>query len=199
MQWNHFVQLFDTPDSLQDTVAAYVAQGLDRAELVLVATSAPRWNAIGSLLTSLGRRPAAAIGRGDLVVIDSTTVVRELLVSGAPDAKQFDAIVGTLLHRLAGGGRALRVYGDLVDTLAADGDFAGAQQLEGLWNRLGVSERFTLLCGYSAAHFGNPQSARALRQICRCHSEVLTGPADDLGNWLVDVARSPQLRAANAD
>lgn len=198
MQWNHFVQLFDTPDSLQDTVARYVAEGLARDELVLVITSAARWIAIDRRLLALGWQPAEAVARGELVVIDGATVMGELLVNGAPDAKRFDAIVGTLVHRL-GAGRTLRAYGDLVDSLASDGDFTGAQQLENLWNRLAATDRFTLLCGYSAVNFGNPQSAKALRQICRCHSEVRTAPADDLGNWLVDVARSPRLRTPAAD
>ncbi len=190
MHWNHSVQLFDTSDSLEDTVARFVLEGLDRSELVLVVTSFARWAKIDSRLLELKRRPAAALARGELVFVEKETVLNELLVNGTPDADQFEATVGTLIRRLAGGRKPLRVYGDMVDTLAGYGDLKGAQQLEALWNKLGASvPGVSLLCGYSAVHFANPKSTIDLRQICRQHTEVRTATVDDLGRWLVDIAQ----------
>ena len=65
-------------------------------------------------------------------------------------------------------------------------DFIGAQKLEDRWNRLAQDVPFTLFCGYSSAHFATQQSASALELVCRCHSEVRSDAADELGNWLLN-------------
>jgi hypothetical protein len=73
----------------------------------------------------------------------------------------------------------------MVDLLAEEGNFHGAEQLEALWNELGTQYSFTLLCGYSAAHFAAPNAGNALDSICRAHSHVRTDVADPLGTWLI--------------
>jgi hypothetical protein len=62
------------------------------------------------------------------------------------------------------------VYGEIVELLAAREDFAGAVALEELWNGLARRYPFTLLCGYSAAHFADPTRAGALEAICATHT-----------------------------
>lgn len=94
------------------------------------------------------------------------------------------------IRRLAARGRPLRVFGEIVDLLADQGDFTSAQQLEDLWNALGESESFELLCGYSAVHFGDPQNADALRGICPSHFQVRSSPPDVLASFLVETYRA---------
>ena len=114
--------------------------------------------------------------------------------NGAPDAERFDARVGALVRRLVGRGRPLRVYGEMVDILAARGDFRLAQELEALWNTFGEHTRFTLFCGYSAINFGDPRSLEALRLICRAHSHVRSEPGDPLATFLLESADPEPIR-----
>ena len=79
----------------------------------------------------------------------------------------------------------------------AEGDIMGAHDLEELWNALGEREAFTLFCGYSTVHFGDPRSGNALRQICQLHSHVHMSPRDLLGSFLVD-ACGHETRPANS-
>jgi hypothetical protein len=51
---------------------------------------------------------------------------------------------------------------------------------------------FTLFCGYSAVHFGDPRSAAALQAICRAHTHVRASSDDDLGAFLMSEARAPR-------
>lgn len=99
----------------------------------------------------------------------------------------FDRTIGDLVRRLSPGA-PLRIYGEMVDLLAAQGDFRGAHAIELLWNHLAAECSFTLLCGYSAVHFGHPRSSTALELICRAHTRVDTGPADHLTGFLVHKA-----------
>jgi hypothetical protein len=121
-----------------------------------------------------------------LVWRDAAETMAAFWTRGRADQALFDASVGMLVQRMASKGRPLRIYGEMVDLLAVDGDLWGASALEGLWNELGQRVRFTLLCGYSAAAFGDPRSAAALRAICVSHSQVLSDPRDQLGSFLVD-------------
>ena len=61
-----------------------------------------------------------------------------------------------------------------------------AHELEVFWNTLAAEESFTLLCGYSSAHFGDPRDAEALHRICRAHSRVESHPGDLLATWLLN-------------
>ena len=61
----------------------------------------------------------------------------------------------------------------------------GAMQLAALWYELSDRQRFTLLCGYTAAHFAVPQSFPALQAICGAHTRVQKNTSDLLGNWLI--------------
>ena len=186
----HVVQFFDTTTSLVDTITAYVADGLSRGEQVVVVAQPAHSRALGRRLASTGVPSAAAVQNGDLIVLDAVRLLHTLLVGGVPDAARFEATVGSLVRRLTASGRAVRIYGEMVDVLAAEDDLTEARQLEELWNRLADSETFALFCGYSALHFGNSRSAAALRDICACHSDVQTNAADELATWLVDSIRT---------
>jgi hypothetical protein len=58
-------------------------------------------------------------------------------------------------------------------------------QLESLFDELRAREPFTLFCGFSAVHFGDPRTADALRRVCRAHSRVRANPFDPLGAYLL--------------
>jgi hypothetical protein len=91
-------------------------------------------------------------------------------------------LIGRLIAETAGG---VSVYGEMVELLAEEGDMRGAQRLEQLWNELADRQPFSLLCGYSAAHFADARTATDLRAICCTHTRVQKNTSDMLGNWLV--------------
>jgi hypothetical protein len=82
--------------------------------------------------------------------------------------------------------RPVRIYGEMVDVLAAERQYNAALELEELWNDLAKRHRFTLLCGYTAGHFGDPHNAADLRHICAAHSMVTVDPEDVLASFLVN-------------
>jgi hypothetical protein len=50
-----------------------------------------------------------------------------------------------------------------------------------LWNELGLRLSFTLLCGYSSAHFADASTARMFAEICDRHSHIHIGDEDVMG------------------
>jgi hypothetical protein len=187
MRSQHFVQLFDESASLSDAVADFVAEGLTGADRVLLAMTYDHWLETKATLVGRGVNVEAAVYSGRLVVRDASATMRHFVRKGRPQQALFDNSVGMLVSTLASYG-PLRIYGEMVDVLAAEGDLSAALELEQVWNDLGERQPFTLFCGYSAVNFGNPMTAPVLRSICRAHSHVVSDSRDALATFLLSEA-----------
>jgi hypothetical protein len=130
--------------------------------------------------------------QGRLTVLDVHAVLPGILCGRDVDAAAFRATVGALVARLAHRSTraGLRIYGELVEVLAEDDNCEAAREIEHLWNELREQHQFTLLCGYSAAHFTGPAGAPALRAICEQHTRVQRNASDLLGSWLLTDERA---------
>jgi hypothetical protein len=115
-------------------------------------------------------------------------MLKAILENGIPSAKRFEETIGALVAQAAARRNGLRAYGDMVDLLAAEGRFAAAAQLEELWNDLRKRIPFTLLCGYSSAHFGKAESAPALRRLCHVHTQKACAAGDFMANELMETS-----------
>ena len=170
MPAEHLLQLFDTIEARAESLSAFVNQCLADDEDVVLFATADHWKAVDERLYLTGRRIGSAIADGRLMVVDACETLDEIMRRGEPDPVQFSACVARALPENGGShSRGMRVYGELVDLLAEEGNFAAAIALEGLWNDLLNARRFTLMCGYCSAHFATPGAGSALRDICGCH------------------------------
>ena len=182
----HLVQLFDEPESLVLTVSAYLHDGWQRGDNLLVVARPANWALVSTELVANGCPVAALLASGTLVVLDAATTMATFLINGDPEPARFDEHVGSAVRRLCDTSAAgLSVYGEMVDILVAQGNFVGAERLEALWNALSARCSFCLLCGYSSAHFGDERSAHHLHNICAAHSDVGARPTDLLATWLL--------------
>jgi hypothetical protein len=170
-------------------VADYLHEGWQAGDTLLLVATAAHWTTIHQRLDLLGLPVAEAIASGRLIVRDAWQTLGGLQWHARLDPVRFDVAVGQLIRSLVERGRPLRIFGEMVDLLAGAGDYACAEQLEGLWNDLARHQPFRLLCGYSAATFGDPRTRGALRRLCDAHQQVHIDPADLLGAFLVDRAR----------
>lgn len=186
----HTVRLFDTPASLADSLSSFVGEGLARGETVLAVVRPEHWALALDRLGTRGWTVSRAVSMGQLMVLDAADTLAGCMAGGRPDAAAFNNTLGDLVRRLAPAATGLRIYGEMVDLLAAKGDFRSAIALEELWDALARQCAYALLCGYSAVHFGNPRSAGALDLICRLHGLATTGSGDDLSDFLVKKAAS---------
>ena len=192
---NHIVQLFDTIQTRARTIGRYVADGLAAGDTVVVVAQPQHWKPIAERIAALGHDVNRAIQEERLTMLNAGAILKQFMVGASPDWMLYRQVVGSLMRRLSDKHRPLRIYGEMVDLLAADHNFSGAQRLEEFWNLLGVEIPFTLFCGYASSHFATHQSASALELVCRSHSEVRSDPADALGTWLLSTngQRTPRV------
>jgi hypothetical protein len=190
----HIVQLFDARESLGEAVAAFLQEGVLPGAPLLVVAKPGNVEEISRGLRRLGVAVPDLLASGQLTVMDAPATLGAIARNGMPDSRLFDAHIGDAVARLAGGPAPLRIYGELVEILAEEGNFRGAEALEDMWNDLGTVVPFTLLCGYSSAHFAAPNAGSVLQHICARHSRVHQSHSDSLGNWLLD-CRAPAAGA----
>ena len=185
----HIVELFDSTESLVDTVAAFLSHALNQGDAGLVVMRLAQWKSGASELTSRNVALSDAIASGQLTVFDGIRTLARIMLHGTPCRGLFEEVIGKTVRRICATGARLRVYGDLVDVLAAEGNFHGAHELEKMWSELTSQEQVTVLCGYSAATFSTPEAGDTLRSICRSHAKSLLKQAPALS---VPIARADE-------
>jgi hypothetical protein len=184
----HICQLFDSDESRAESVAAYVEEGLQADEHVLVIARPRHWSAVLDVLRARGVMPNRPAG-GRLIVKDAMDMLRRISRGGLPDPACFDEVIGAAVRRLTAVGK-VRAYGEMVDILAQRNEMPAALALEQMWNRLGDAAPFALMCAYAAPHFVSVSTHRALRDICAAHSEMQQNSHDALANWLLTAAHT---------
>jgi hypothetical protein len=186
----HSVQLFDSATSRAASISSYLLQGLRHGNSALVVATPANWAATRKLIECEGIEVDKAVADGTLTVLDAAETLAKFMRGNAPDPAKLEDVVGKLVVRLAQRPGRLHIYGEMVDVLAATGNYRGAHRLEELWNGLAERAPFNLFCGYTSAHFGDHRSAVALRAICDVHAHVHTTAADELGTFLTAQARN---------
>lgn len=181
----HLVQLFDEPESLVSSVAAFLHDAWTRGDHLLVVARPANWALTAVELEALGCPLAEVAATGRLVVLDAATTLAGFMANGEPHPAKFAETVGDAVQRLSAASQGLAIYGEMVDILVSQGNFVGAEQLEALWNELGQRYSFQLLCGYAAAHFGDERNAKHLRTICEAHHHSGARSTDLLATWLL--------------
>ena len=186
----HYLQLFDTAESLGASVAAFLTAGRALNERLLVLCTGVHWPAVAEALRARALDPDVAIRDGELTVLDADELLARITRRGQPSRSLFRQILGSIVDRLCSESETgARIYGELVELLAQEGNYQGAERLEQFWNELGREHPFTLLCGYSAAHFAAPDAGSALAAICLQHSGTFTHAGDALGHFLLKAER----------
>jgi PAS domain S-box-containing protein len=161
----HQVQFYDDEKILIASAADFLAETLaDGGCALVLATEAHR--------RSFRMRLSGVCPDDNIVFVDAAEALGQIVLNGKPDERLFNQLVGGLLDALQGRGR-LRIYGELVALLCADGKHEDALLLEGYWNRLATRREFELFCGYPLSVFPGTAHAAVFRHVCQAHSRVI--------------------------
>jgi signal transduction histidine kinase len=97
------------------------------------------------------------------------------MMDGEVDAARFMEVLGGIISRAGERGRQVRIFGEMVSLLVADGHPAAALRLEELWNDLQaqLTPTFSLFCAYPMGHFGGEAQQQLFSDVCAAHSQVV--------------------------
>ncbi|HVS51356.1 MAG TPA: MEDS domain-containing protein [Opitutaceae bacterium] len=171
---DHFVQFYRTDDYLIECLSAYVADGLEKGDAVLVIATPSHRLAVEDRLRMKRVNVTFATAQRQYVSLDAEEVLAKFIVDGRPDPEAFQHVVGGIVRQVTAEGRKLRAFGEMVALLWQAGKRDAALGLEELWNELGSEHAFALFCAYPQALVDAKDAGPSLEHICRAHSRVIS-------------------------
>jgi DcmR-like sensory protein len=177
----HAVQIYAELDELAESVAAYLATGFAIGDPAAVIATAEHHETFSRFVGATGWDAAGLIEAGLLTMLDAEETLGSLLDDGEGISPTlFDEVVAGAIDAIAARfpERRLRVFGEMVDLLTARGRPDIAVALEGMWNDLAATRRFSLLCGYNLDVFDVSTQKGTLPGVCAAHTHVR--PAYDM-------------------
>jgi len=172
-QSEHFVQFCETDEFLVNSLSEFIGTGLRAGDACIVIATKSHRESLEERLQAEDLEVAAARARGQYVSIDAAATLPKFMVEGLPDPGRFTEVVGSMIARAAKGRRHVRIFGELVVLLWADGNRAAAIRLEELWNHLGETHPFSLFCAYPMHGFAGEVYEVEFTEICKQHSQVI--------------------------
>lgn len=169
---DHLVEFYQSDDLLAESVSAHLEPALGEDAAIMVATK-PHRDLFEAALTAAGIDVQSAREAHRYIDLDAEETLSLFMVDGVPDPIRFEITLTKLLARAAGGGRGVRVYGEMVAVLWDRGNITGAVALEDLWNDLARSQQFCLFCAYPLAALDQLDMAESFQRICEQHSTVI--------------------------
>src|SRR5262249_9376874 len=169
----HFVQFYDTDAFLLDSLGGFIGTGLAEGFTCIAVATKEHRDGVEQRLNRFGFDLPRITESGKYFSIDAHEALSSLLVNNTPDPRLFRENIGGLLAKAAAGGNPIRVFGEMVGLLWADGEYETAVALEEMWNQLQSALPFSLLCAYPVvADPYSPGLARSLARICAEHSSI---------------------------
>src|SRR5918994_4607523 len=170
----HVVRFYETDAFLLDAVAMFCADAILAQDAALVVATPEHRAGIAERLQARGLLDAVG-GHDSYLALDAAKTLSRFMVDGAVDAALFMEVIGGIISRAADSGRQVRVFGEMVALLVADGHPAAALRLEELWNDLQahLGHAFTLFCAYPMDHFGGGTHQEFFSDVCAAHSQVV--------------------------
>ncbi|HEY8545742.1 MAG TPA: MEDS domain-containing protein [Acidimicrobiales bacterium] len=196
----HLVLFYEDDEHLAHAAGGHLLAGLRQGTVAVAVATAAHLAAIEARIARGGVDVDAARAGGRLITLDARAVLDRFLVDGWPDAERFDAVVADLVRWAVARGPGVHVYGEMVALLWGAGNIPATIELEALWNRLGASAPFTLLCAYPSSAVTDHDHPIAVDQVCRLHAEVVgPHPLRAAHTFDADPAALPAVRRFVAD
>lgn len=169
----HVVAVYDDDDELVSAGAAFLDEALVQGGAAAVIANAAHRPALDCALAARGHSLHALIASGRYRSFDAAATLAEFMSGDRPDPAEFASAVGSVLDDLAPPGGPIRLFGEMVGLLWADGNLGAAIELETLWNDLGEQHAFELFCAYPMSSLETSTDLSAVKRMCEQHSTIL--------------------------
>jgi hypothetical protein len=168
---SHIVYPYTDEEHIAKAVSLFAGSGLSKGEAVILVMATEHFAAVRERLDIEGFDAAVLEADGQLVCCDAESLLSEFLFDGIIDELKFTTSIGELIQkaRQRGGGRPVRVFGEMVSLIWRIHPEA-TQRMEELWNQVVSRHCIPLLCAYS---LNDPQANTLPAGLLACHSHAL--------------------------
>jgi hypothetical protein len=175
---HHVVQFYEAdPRLLITNVSAYISEGLQLGEGIVVITTPEHAEAFTASLKEAGIDPQNPASEGRLIIEDADRTLGKFMLDGNPDWNRFEATIKGLISRLPAHA-GVRAFGEMVGLLWERGSFSAAIALEEFWNELLSALGCQLFCAYPINIFDSEFQVRGVHAVLCDHTHVLPSCID---------------------
>ena len=174
-EFEHFVQFCETDEFLITSVGKFISDGLMQGDICIVLATQAHRDGFDEYLKAAGLTVSAARARGRYISLDAASTLPQIMVDGSIDPTCFYRVIGEIIQQAVKSGHPVRVFGELVALLWAEGKRAEAIRLEELWNELSRHYAFSLYCAYPMQGFDGEAYGMEFAEICQQHARVIPG------------------------
>lgn len=175
----HIVQLYQDEDFLSRAVCRFAGAAIANGEGIILVPTRSHWNAIRPRLEAEGVDVQAALGRGQLTVVDADEFLPRFMREAMPDSPVFLGLAADVIGQARGGDRypKVRWWGEMVNVLWERGDVAASMNLEDLFDQLAKKHDIAIFCSFLMDNFDGEVHAHMLPRLGTNHSHLI--PVED--------------------
>jgi signal transduction histidine kinase/CheY-like chemotaxis protein len=170
---DHFVQFYENDAFLLDSLSSFVRAGLGAGDACIVVGTKAHLDGLEERLQAHSVDVAAASACDQYICLDAAETLSKFMLEGTPEPDRFREVIGGVIARAAKGQRRVRIFGEMVALLWAEGNHSAALRLEELWNELLKATPSLLFCAYPLNGFAEEALAGALGKVCTAHSRLI--------------------------
>jgi hypothetical protein len=166
---SHIFYPYSDEEHIAEAVGLFAAAGLFQDQTVVLITCGEKRRHIEERLTADGFDVAELKLDGRLAIVEADRLLRSLLRDGKPDRGRFREVIRNVISisRANAPSGGVRLYGEMVNILCAEGNVAAAMELEELWNEAVELHSVPLLCSYASQllkpHWLNGTASRLMQ------------------------------------
>jgi hypothetical protein len=168
----HFVQFYEDDQAFIRTLADFIAGGLQARETAVVIATPRHREELEANLVAMSFDIEAAKAQDQFISLDAKETMDKFLINGWPDDRLFTDVITKIITRANRTGRKVRVFGEMVALMWAQGHCGATVRLEHLWTAKCERESFPLFCAYPKAGF-TENASESMARVCAAHSRVL--------------------------
>jgi signal transduction histidine kinase len=174
---HHAVQFYEDPDVLLETASRFLEDGFQAGDGGVVIARERYRAGLEERLRGCGFEVIAAREEGRYICLDASETMAQFMVAGWPQDESFARVVGGTIAAASGKAQSgrVRVFGEIVALLWAQGNVAAGVRVEQLWNDLGRVRALSLHCGYPMDSLAGDVYGKPFLAVCAEHSQVMPG------------------------
>ena len=176
----HVLQVYESDEVFIDALSHFVGSGINAGDSVIVIATNNHLKALNFSLLEHGIYIDSLISDGGYIPLNAEETLAKFMVDGWPDETLFRETINEVFARAKKGDRKVRAFGEMVAILWAQGHHGATVQLEHLWNKFMLSERFPLFCAYPKSGFTDNIHS-SMNKICCSHSKMIAGHEKQTG------------------